>query len=416
MGSICCNSSTPILIEKVPTYQSFSPSHSSIPPLPRNLDPFDEVYTLSKEKLGFGAYGDVKMCVHTKLNLTRAAKIIFKDHLERINLSPNWFSEKISIISKLDHPLIIKSHEYFEDRDYFYLIMEYHEEGDLFKYFKQRKQLEEKSAKEIIHQLLVALEYLHKNKIAHRDIKLENILISEKRGISIKLIDFDTAALFDETRLTGNQGTLHYMAPETLSKDYDEKCDIWSSGVIMYNLITGKGCLPGLSQGHNPAKVNRVNIDFSLPVFKSISPDSLDLLRKMLQKDPKKRISAKQALTHKWFEDLAGFNGKKLKFDLKQESKGLREESKKERLEKAYLPCYQHFLDEAEKLFLQLDKDFDGVVSVDDIMEFCLASHSRNEAYEILEVFLKNRESGERIRFSEFLVGFMDLRLLEEMV
>jgi calcium-dependent protein kinase len=410
MGNICCQKPNPEIICRS-RGQSFSSIQHIQTLIPRNHQSFDMVYSIGKEKLGFGGYGDVKLCVHRRLELTRAVKILYKDHLLGLNTDSSWFSTKIEILHKLDHPFIIKSHEYFEDREFYHLVMEYHEEGDLLKYLKQGKILSEKNAKTIMHQLLTAVDFLHNSKIAHRDIKLENILISEKEGISIKLIDFDTAAFFDEGGLTGRQGTLHYMAPETIGKNYDEKCDIWSCGVIFYTLITGKTCLPGMTQGQNPSKLKLISIDFSLPVFQSVSSKSLSLLKQMLQKDPSKRISAKNALSHKWFQNLDPFIEDKIssfsKLPVNQTS--LLCKSIKRLV--AYFPANRQALTSAEKFFIALDSDNDGVVSFEDILSCFSKVYPEDRSYNLMDQMQKKAGESQdgKLTFSEFLLAFIDI-------
>ena len=142
------------------------------------------------------------------------------------NIDNSWFYNKIDVINKLDHPYIIRFHEYFEERDFFYLIMDYHQEGDLLKRLKARQKLSESTICNIIKQLLIAVSYMHNHKIAHRDLKPENMMVTINPEVSVKLIDFDTSTSFRFSPLTGTMGTYHYMAPETVNKSYDEKCDV----------------------------------------------------------------------------------------------------------------------------------------------------------------------------------------------
>ena len=104
--------------------------------------------------------------------------------------------------------------------------MDYHEGGDLLKYLTSHMKMTESIICIIMKQLLTAVAYMHNKKIVHRDLNPENILISNRPDLSIKVIDFDTAANFAGSPLRGNLGTFHYMAPEVVNKVYDEKCDL----------------------------------------------------------------------------------------------------------------------------------------------------------------------------------------------
>ena len=124
----------------------------------------------------------------------------------------------------------------------FYLITEYIDGGELFDKISKVKQFNENDAANIMRQLLSAVVYCHNRKIVHRDLKPENLLLeSSSRYDSIKVIDFGTSIVFDpSTKMRHKYGTPYYIAPEVLSRMYDEKCDVWSCGVIMYILLCGQ--------------------------------------------------------------------------------------------------------------------------------------------------------------------------------
>ena len=155
-------------------------------------------------------------------------------------------------------------------------------------------------------QIFSAVNYCHKSKIIHRDLKPENILISQrnKKGFNtIKIIDFGTAILFNkkDKKLAGS---IYYLAPEIISKNrnYTEKCDIWSCGIIMYILLSGRPPFNGESDEEILKKIMQNNIDLEKYPWSVISQDAKDLLKKLLQSDLKKRITAEEALNHSWFK------------------------------------------------------------------------------------------------------------------
>lgn len=137
----------------------------------------------------------------------------------------------------------------------------------------------------------------------HRDLKPENILLDSKNDDAIKLIDFGTAQKFNPNRpMTQTFGTAYYIAPEVLTSSYNEKCDVWSIGVIMYMLLTGKPPFDGIDDKEIIQKVKKGETPFNTPELKKKGKETLDLLKKMLQKDPEKRISADEALKHKFIQ------------------------------------------------------------------------------------------------------------------
>ena len=142
-------------------------------------------------------------------------------------------------IKKLAHPNIIQIYEIFEDNTSFYLVTEYFEGMDLFDRLWQGKPLSERDIAHIIEQVLKAIKECHSQMICHRDLKPENILINSDN--KIKLIDFGAATYIDSNKgLRGCVGTAEYCAPEVASRiwSYDEKCDMWSLGVIIFYLLT----------------------------------------------------------------------------------------------------------------------------------------------------------------------------------
>lgn len=411
MGVLCCTKSLPLIPEGNFHMKSSSSVPNPKPRLFRNFNSFDSLYQLSKQKLGFGSYGDVKICTDKKLQASKAVKIINKDYLRTVNIESIWFYNKIDILNKLDHPLIISFHEFFEERDFFYLLMDYHRDGDLLKYLKTHKNLKEPTICSIFHQLLIVITYLHKQKIAHRDLKPENILISESGGISLKLIDFDTAAVFEENGLSGKYGTFSYMAPETMENTYSEKCDVWSCGMILYTLLAGMNYYSGLSNKNIKSKNQAKKIDFSVQGLKKFSGPCIDLLHLTLQKDPNKRISAEQALKHPWFSQLKdswySSSASLLKKIVNENFSPLIKAVKKLVF---HLPGNELQIIQAEKTFLFLDQDYDGLITHKDLLDFFLKHQSKYEANLSAETILKKIQStlDYNIPYSEFLILALD--------
>jgi calcium-dependent protein kinase len=147
----------------------------------------------------------------------------------------------VRILTKLDHPNIVKYYETYEDIKYMYLVMEYCPGGELFKRITQKNEsiFNESEAASIMKKLLRAINYCHSQGIVHRDIKAENIMYG-KDG-EVKLIDFglSKAVANKNSTLTTIAGTPFYMAPEVMDNDYNSQCDIWSLGVLMYVLLSG---------------------------------------------------------------------------------------------------------------------------------------------------------------------------------
>lgn len=199
------------------------------------------------------------------------------------------------------------------------------EGGELFDEIQKRGVFSEQIAANVISQLVSAIAYCHERKIVHRDLKPENILIESSNGsdINIKVIDFGTAQTFTSgTKLRATLGTPYYIAPEVLFRSYNEKCDVWSAGVILYILLSGMPPFDGASDEEIMKAVKKTKFSFSAKVWDEISADAKDLISKMLKYPPETRLSAQEAFSHKWikskkFNELKPETAKSLMANLK---------------------------------------------------------------------------------------------------
>ena len=164
-------------------------------------------------------------------------KKIIKHQIKNFKL----FKSEIDLLRAADHPNIIKLFAVFEDKVYLYLLMEECCGGSLFERLEKKNMkkntFSEAKAAKIFKQILEALNYLHSHGVCHRDLKPENILFSTMADdSSLKLIDFGLSKVFDseKNKMKGTVGTTFYMAPEVIKGQYNEKCDIWACGIILY--------------------------------------------------------------------------------------------------------------------------------------------------------------------------------------
>ena len=173
--------------------------------------------------------------------------------------------KEIDILQKLSHPNILDIYEIFKDKNYFYVICENIEGKPLFEYIVNDKSFDEKEACQVMKEILLTVNYLHSLNIMHRDLKPESIVINKiDDKCKIKLVNFSTAIEFiPGKKLNDFIGTHYYVAPEVITKNYNELCDIWSCGIINYILITE---YPPF-QGKNDDEILH-NIRFTEPNFK----------------------------------------------------------------------------------------------------------------------------------------------------
>lgn len=226
-------------------------------------------------------------------------------------ISPSENEKKI--LSGLHHKGIVKLLDSFQEGTKQILVLEYGK--DLFNHIMENGRFTEKDAKKHFRPIFEAVQYLHKNKIIHRDIKLENIILTEKQ--ELKLIDFDLAYQNkSEDSINNNNnnnqnkknniplnpcGTFQYAAPEILKCiNYDKEIDIWALGVTLYAAVIGMFPFESEDLYTYTYEALTQNPDFELDDIK-ISNDFIDLINKMLEKNPMKRLTINECLNHPWF-------------------------------------------------------------------------------------------------------------------
>lgn len=177
----------------------------------------------------------------------------------------------------------------------------------MFDKISEEQYFSESDAANIIKQVLSSMNYCHKRGVIHRDMKPENLLLDkDESNPKIKIIDFGTATKFKPGEwLSQKFGTPYYIAPEVLKKKYNEKCDIWSCGVILYILLCGYPPFNGQNDKQIIENVLKGKFTLDEPEWDSISPEAKDFVSKLLIYDPSARISAEGALQHPWIKNFA---------------------------------------------------------------------------------------------------------------
>jgi len=327
--------------------------------------------------IGKGSYGRVYKVQHRSSKLFRAMKIIKKTSLSMQD-DDQKFLKEIEILIETDHPNIIKIYEYFIDDVYFFLITELIGGGDLYSAITKFSKFSEETAASILYQIFSAICYLHSKNIVHRDIKPENILVEnwslKNEEISLKIIDFGTSNFFTtENKLSLKIGSPYYIAPEVIRNEYNEKCDIWSCGVLMYILICGKPPFYGNSVNEIMDNVLKGKFDMGPKLFKNVSEKAQDLIKKLLTYDYKKRISAEEALQSDWIQTYKNKKSVYNSHEVEQVLDNIKNFNAKEKLQHATLAYIVHFIgatDEVKKLkkmFKDMDVSGDGRLSYDEL-------------------------------------------------
>ena len=343
-----------------------------------NNDP-NKLY-IKKKILGRGSFGIVYLVKQRYLSRYFAMKVIKKSPTKAKEEEENLMNE-VDILRKLDHPNIVKITDFYSLKTEYNIITEYCQEGELFDEIKAQSPFNEALAAWYLKQILSAVCYCHNMNIIHRDLKPENILIvkRQKNGYHpIKIIDFGTAKVFQKEKAEHVLiGSAYYIAPEVLSRNYTELCDLWSCGVIMYILLTGRPPFNGSNEEEIMKKIKEGNYDLKKYPWGVISEEAKDLLKGLLQVNTKKRLTAKQALEHKWFKiektksNITVYNVKHRQLNklidnlMKYRSDNI--------LRCAVIALLVHNsiqlnqAHDAVKLFNQIDKNGDGKISKDEL-------------------------------------------------
>jgi len=259
-----------------------------------------------KEKLGNGKFGLVKLGINKQTKEKVAIKIMNKKKMDSSDIE--LMRTEIEILKICQHPNIIRLYDIFENIDYIYIIMEYCQGGDLFSYLEKRKfQISEERAAVIMNKMCEAVFYFQSYfGVIHRDLKPENILMTSSGDDSdIRILDFGLSKISTPNeKCTEPYGTLTYCAPEIiLDEPYNKEVDMWSLGIMTYLMISGR--LP--FNGEDENKIAR-QIAFGEPDFvngdfwKKISKECINFIKRLLEKDPKKRMLIGDALKHEWFK------------------------------------------------------------------------------------------------------------------
>ncbi|KAK1221087.1 serine/threonine-protein kinase gin4 [Marasmius sp. AFHP31] len=258
--------------------------------------------------IGKGSSGRVKLARHAKTGQMAAVKIVSKSFLLSLTESLDHaaseaeykelsLQREIIVMKLIEHPNVMRLYDVWDLPDEIYLILEYVQGGELFDYLCEKGRLPIPEALSYFQQIIHAVDYCHRFNIAHRDLKPENILLDAE--LNVKIADFGMAIFQSDSMLRTSCGSPHYAAPEVVSGGaYDgTKADIWSCGIILHALLVGRLPFDDEDCGILLHKVGEGKFDMP----RDIPPLAQDLLRRMLTKDVKRRITMSQIQAHPFF-------------------------------------------------------------------------------------------------------------------
>jgi len=251
--------------------------------------------------LGHGHFGTVREVhqIADPMKKLYAVKSIPKDKIVK---ELKLLKTELEMLRVVDHPNIIKFYETFEDERYVHIVMEECTGGDLFDHLIQNGQYTEREAASLLEKIIAAINHLHTLHICHRDIKPENFLFAAlDRFSDIKIIDFGLATKFGDDQMHTVVGTPYYVAPEVLRGNYDQQCDVWSLGVLLYVILAGYPPFYGDSQHEIFRKITHGVYDYEREEWNDVSKEARGLIDSMLVVNPQSRITLDKVLQHSWF-------------------------------------------------------------------------------------------------------------------
>ncbi|XP_059357541.1 death-associated protein kinase 3 [Carassius carassius] len=289
-----------------------------------------ELYYEMGEELGSGQFAIVRKCKEKSSGTEYAAKFIKKRRLSssRRGVSREEIEREVNILREIQHSNIITLHDIFENKTDVILILELVSGGELFDFLAEKESLTEEEATQFLKQILDGVHYLHSKRIAHFDLKPENIMLLDKNvpNPRIKLIDFGIAhQIKDGNEFKNIFGTPEFVAPEIVNYEpLGLEADMWSIGVITYILLSGASPFLGETKQETLTNISGVNYDFDEEYFSNTSELAKDFIRRLLVKDPKKRMTIEDSLQHPWIKVIKRRNVRPEESERKTERRRLK--------------------------------------------------------------------------------------------
>ena len=377
-----------------------------------------EIYHMDSNSFGQGAFARVyKGYSLQNPKLKVAIKWIYKTYLKPEDLEV--IDQEVYVLQALKHPNIVKYYDSIEDEHHLCIITEFWEGLTLNEFIRTYKRLGERRAVKVVHQILKAIQYWHSKNISHRDLKPENIIVDDNN--KVKLIDFGLSKLTSQSQLKSILGSPQYMSPEISTGVYTNKIDIWSIGVLLYEMISGEVPYNGRWIKDIKNKIESKDLPFYNKVWTKTSPEWIDLVKSMLIVDPSKRITAKKALKHKWFkkvtyeslEEEPSFNIKNL-IELTGTTRDISEVKKLSKKEIEDIVKNHPELNNVKAMCENIDLQNEGTMSIEEIKGVIYKSDLKISDKHISRVINEcNQRKDGKINYMEFLAVTVNSRKFE---
>jgi calcium-dependent protein kinase len=368
------------------------------------------------EEIGSGAYAKVIEAVHKVSGASRAIKIVKKTAIS--DESRIHFINEFEILRRTDHPNIVTLYEYYEDDLNFYLVQELCAGGELLDVILGQPVFSEARVARYMKQILSAVLHCHSIGIVHRDLKPENLMLENKDPDSLlKVIDFGISSLKSSKTQSQQVGTMHYTAPEVFRNKYDDKCDVWSCGVILYILLCGKMPFGGLTEEAVKQSIVTGKFKMSGPEWGGISEEAKALVRQMLQVDPARRPTAEQCFRDHWTQRAQDLLRPEAFQTALDNMRNFRAGSRLKRAVLSFIVTQlvtQEERQELNRVFMSLNTAGDGRINTEELRVGCQRvfgiSLPPTEIQQILKAV--DTDNNGYIDYSEFIMATMNREIL----
>mmetsp|Transcript_62730 Transcript_62730/g.180462 ORF Transcript_62730/g.180462 Transcript_62730/m.180462 type:complete len:731 (-) Transcript_62730:271-2463(-) len=373
---------------------------------------FEDKYELrEKSVLGTGMSGGVCIAISRSQGAQVAVKTLSTEGMDAEQRQQ--IRSEIENQLMLDHPNICRLLEVFEEPCQLRLVMERMQGPDLAGHLCRKGRYTERDAAGCVRQMAAAVGYCHRSGVCHRDLKLENFCLEDTSpDARVKLIDFGLSSVVaSDVPLTTACGTLYYVAPEVLSHSYDQKCDMWSLGVITYILLDGNPPFRGRDDKATYLLIKKGRYDFPSNRWAHISSQAKDFVSSLLVVNVAKRLDAEAALAHPWLAEVAvGCDADCLEPLDMEVVESMRSFSKSNALKRAILRALAP-VTTVERVaiwadhFETLDQDGDGKIAINDLARR-LMEHGgllQEEAADLSAALAEADDGGDLVSYSAFL-------------
>ncbi|KAJ8772802.1 hypothetical protein K2173_027979 [Erythroxylum novogranatense] len=399
-------------------YQSTGSSSETGPILGKPFVDVKSIYDLDKE-LGRGQFGITYLCTEKSTGNKYACKSISRHKLVNQKDIEDVRREILILQHLTGQPNIVEFKGAYEDRQNLHLVMELCSGGELFDRIIAKGSYSEREAAVVMRQVVNVVHVCHFMGVLHRDLKPENFLLASREdGAPLKATDFGLSVFIEEGKLYRDiVGSAYYVGPEVLKKRYGKEIDVWSAGVILYILLSGvppfwaeteRGIFEAILEG---------KLDLESSPWPKISSSAKDIIRKMLTRDPSKRITAAQALEHPWLKDEREASDKPLDSAVLIRMKQFRAMNKLKKL--ALMVIAENLSGEEIKglkqMFQNMDTDGSGTITFDELKSGLSRLGSKLSEAEIKQLMeAADVDRSGTIDYVEFITATMHRHRLEK--